>query len=95
MKISVLWALIGLNAILLFSFIGQVGRPAAARADYRRPADYLMIPGEVQGGPSEVVYILDTTDGYLGGMAYDDGSHKLQVMPSINLNQVFEASQRK
>lgn len=86
MKSTVLWGLVGLNALLLFIYIGHFSR---AEAQVRRPSDYLLIPGELQQGLTEGVYIVDTTNGFLGAMAYDDTSHQLQVMPGINLNQIF------
>jgi hypothetical protein len=91
MKSRVLWGLVGLNAVLLLVFAGRFVKPntAEAQAQLRRPADYLMIPGDVQGSPTELVYVIDTTNGILGAMAYDDGSKTIQMMPSINLNAFF------
>lgn len=92
MKSSVLWGLVGLNAVLLFMFIGQFSRSNIAAAQVRRPSDYLLIPGELQQGLTEGVFIVDTNNGMLGAMAYDDTSHQLQVMPSINLNTVLNGA---
>jgi len=86
---TVLWTLIGLNAILLFMFAGRATSLSTARAQSHRPADYMLIPGEVPGGSAEVVYILDTTNGKLGAMAYDEPREKLDVMPPIDLNSVY------
>jgi hypothetical protein len=92
MKSTVLWGLIALNVLLLVSFLCQITRPNAAIAQAaRRPADYLMIPGEVTGGPSAVVYMIDTSNGLLGAMTYDDTRHQLQNMPPIDLNAIFNA----
>jgi hypothetical protein len=91
MKSSVLWGLVGLNAVLLFAYIGQFTRPGAADAQVRRPSDYLLIPGEVSGGSTEIVYVVDTTTGRLGGVSYDDASHMVTTMPPINLNTIFSA----
>jgi len=88
MKSIVLWSLVALNAILLYCFVGKT---PSAYAVTDRPSDYLIVPGVVQGSPSEVVYIVDTTNGILGGMAYDEGSKKLQVMPALPLARIFEA----
>jgi hypothetical protein len=57
----------------------------------RRPADYIMIPGEIQSGSQAVVYIVDTTNGQLGAMAYDDAQHRLDTMSPIDLGRVFQA----
>ena len=89
MKSSVLWGLIGLNALLLFIYVGHF---SPAQAQVHRPSDYLLIPGELQQGLTEGVYIVDTTNGFLGAMAYDDTSHQLQVMPPLNLNQLFSGA---
>ncbi|MDP9172963.1 MAG: hypothetical protein M3O30_03750 [Planctomycetota bacterium] len=91
MKSSMLWGLVGLNAVLLIIFVGQFTRDnsAKAQAQFRRPSDYVMIPGEVQGGATELVYVVDTTNGVLGAVAYDDTGKTLQMMPSINLISVF------
>jgi hypothetical protein len=92
MKSSVLWALVGLNAVLLFLFIGHFNRPSSADAQNRRPSDYLLIPGAVNGGTSpELVYVIDITTGKLGGLAYDDSSHTISAMASINLNTIFSS----
>jgi len=89
MKSTVLWSLLGLNAVLLFLFAGQFNRLNTAQAQYHRPVDYLMIPGEVNGGPTALVYIIDTSNGKLGAMAYDDSSRTLQTMPPIDLNRIY------
>jgi hypothetical protein len=92
MKSSVLWGLVGLNAVLLFLFIGQFTRLGSADAQARRPSDYLLIPGEVNGGTSpEIVYVVDITTGKMGGLAYDDSSHSIAAMPAINLNTIFSS----
>ena len=58
------------------------------RPQVRRPADYILIPGEVTGGSSEVVYMVDITNGWLGAMAYDDSAHVLNTMPPIDFARV-------
>jgi hypothetical protein len=99
MKSTILWALVVLNAVLLAAFLSRVTRPntanAQAAANTRRPGDYLMISGEVVGGPSGVVYVVDTTNGLLGGMTYDDTRHQIDVMPVIDINQAFQQNQPK
>jgi len=102
MKTTVLWALVVLNALLLASFLGRITRdntaaaqPApqgGAQALGRRPGDYLMIPGEVPGGNTALVYIVDTTNGWLGAIAYDDTRNAIDVMPRIDLNRAFESA---
>jgi len=95
MKSTALWALIVINAALAAAFLGRVlndNSALAQQAQARRPGDYVMIPGEVAGGPSGLVYMLDTTNGILGAITYDDTRREIGVMPSIDLNRVFEAA---
>jgi hypothetical protein len=80
----------GLNAVLLFLFIGQSAKPNFAHAaDNHRPSDYLMIPCDLQTGTTEAVMVVDTSNGMLGAFAYDDTHKQIENMPSINLNQIF------
>lgn len=88
MKNTILWALVGLNAVLLVAFIGQFTRPNSAHAQ-ARPAEYVMIPGEVTGGTGDVVYIIDTSNGKLAAMTYDDARHEMQTMQPIDIARVF------
>jgi hypothetical protein len=92
MKSTVLWALVGLNAVLLFLFAGSFNRLSPAQAQVHRPADYLLIPGEISGGSTGLVYIIDSTNGRLGAMAYDESSRILQIMPEIDLTRVYSAA---
>jgi len=107
MKSTLLWALVALNAVLLLSFLDRVSKDNTAAAQpaggngaanmpggSRRPGDYLMIPGEVTGGPTGLVYIIDTSNGLLGAMTYDDSSQKLFAMPFIDLQKQFDAASR-
>jgi hypothetical protein len=89
MKSTVMWSLVGLNAVLLFLFAGQFNHLGTAQAQVRRPSDYLLIPGEVNGGSTAYVYVIDSTNGQLGGIYYDDSSRTLQVMPQIDLNRIY------
>lgn len=89
MKSTVFWALLGLNAVLLFIYAGQFNHLGKAEAQFRRPADYLLIPGAISTGSTSLVYIIDSTNGKLGAMAYDDSSHTLQTMPAIDLNRIY------
>jgi len=92
MKTKILSGLVALNVVLAVCLAGRFLRPARAEAQARgaRPSDYIMVPGEIIGGPSEVVYVVDTTNGVLGAMTYDDTQHRLDVMQPINLNTIFQ-----
>jgi hypothetical protein len=99
MKATMLWALVVVNVALLVVFLGRVthenaamAQPVAAAA--ARPGDYLMVPGEIPGGNAGIVYVVDTTNGWLGAMAYDDTRNALDVMPRIELDRVFDAAER-
>jgi hypothetical protein len=97
MKSTILWALVIVNALLLASFVGKfatwgsaVAQPARAGGQ-ARPGDYLMIPGDVTGGSAGVVYIVDTTNGKLSAMSYDESNRRLVTMQSIDLAPIFQA----
>jgi hypothetical protein len=94
MKKTMFWALIGLNALLLIAFLGRVGllgeNPAHAQAR-GRPGEFVLIPGEIQGGGSGVVYVIDVANGSLGAMTYDEPRKQLEAMEPIDLTRVFEA----
>jgi len=92
MKTTILWGLVLLNVLLLAAFVGRISGSDAVLAQARsRPADYLLIPAAIQEeGSSDVVYMLDSTNGVLGGMVYDDARRELNTMLPINLDRVFE-----
>jgi len=91
MKSIAFWALVVLNALLLFAVVERHVRPNAAVAaqNVRRPGEYIMIPGEVTGGTAGVVYILDTTNGQLSAVTLQQGNDRMVNMPKIDLAQIF------
>jgi hypothetical protein len=93
MKSTMLWALVALNVLLAVSFLGRFlpGNQALAAQAVRRPGEYVMIPGEVTGGSAGVVYILDTTNGFLTAATYDQatGGGKLVSQAQINVTEIF------
>ena len=84
--------LIILNVLLLVSLAYRFMRSNDAVAQVHRPSDYILIPGEVSGGSTAVVYMVDTTNGWLGAMAYDDSRNALDTMPAIDLSRVFDTT---
>lgn len=108
MRTTLLWSLAVLNALLLASFLSTLTgsevaggsavmaqaapAPGAAGTARGRPGEYIMIPGEVTGGSSSVVYVIDAVNRQLGAMAYDDTQKQLNVMPPIPLDRVFDAA---
>jgi len=93
MKNSILWALVALNGVLLsvLAFRATSENQAIA-AQAGRPNDYLLISGDIPGGPSSLVFVLDTTNAVLGGMAFTQqgAKGKLDTMPPIDLSRHFE-----
>ncbi|MGA3067325.1 MAG: hypothetical protein ABSF29_10805 [Tepidisphaeraceae bacterium] len=92
MKSKVFWGLIGLNAVLLFMLAGNFRGAAAQAQVVHRPGDYLMIPCQLQEGITEAVMIVDTENGSLGAMSYDDSSGQMTVMPPITLAPIFNSA---
>jgi hypothetical protein len=92
MKSTMLWALIALNVLLAFSLVNRfLPENAAIAQAARRPGEYAMIPGEVTGGSAGVVYILDTTNGFLTAATYDQatGGGKLVSQSQLNVTEIF------
>ena len=96
MKSAILWTLAGLNVVLLAMLVGNLIGDNNAVAQVRRPAEYLMIPGEVVAGTTGVVYVVDASNGQLTAMTFDDTGRdgRIVSMPSIDLNRVFETGGR-
>ena len=67
---------------------------AGAQMGNRRPGEYVIIPGAVQGSSSEVVYIFDMANGELSAAALNNTSGKLDFLPKINLGDTFRAAER-
>jgi hypothetical protein len=88
-KSTVTWALVALNVILLLMLVSRHAVDQPAMAQISRPGDYLMIPGNVVGGTSAVVYVLDQTSHQLGAVSYDDAMSSLDTMQPLNLDRVF------
>src|SRR5262245_13207359 len=89
---AILWALIALNAVLLVGFVGRFTRENTAVAQgVRRPGEYAMIAGEVSGATAGVVYMIDTTNGLLTAVSYDQSSTppRMVSLPKIDLATIF------
>jgi len=89
---AVLWALVALNVFLFLSFLGRFSRDNAAIAQgVRRPGEYAMVPGEVTGGSAGVVYIVDTTNGLLTAVTFDQNSNPPRIvsLPKVDLATIF------
>ena len=92
MRNRILWALAGLNVLLVMTLAGRLTSSTenTAHAQAKRPSDYIMVPGEVGGGTSAVVYMIDTSNGMLGAMTFDASQQQLHTMPPIDLARVFD-----
>jgi hypothetical protein len=94
MKNLLLWSLVVLNVALAAAFIGRHTASNSAVAQARRPGDFILIPGDVAGSSNSVVYIIDSVNGELSAMLYDDTRKQLDAMPKINLARDFEAAMK-
>lgn len=93
MKNKIVWTLVALNILLAATLVVRVAKPNNAMAQQGgRPSDYSMIPGEVIGGTSGVVYIVDESNGRLSAMSFNDANKTLDVMPPIELSQIYAAA---
>ena len=91
MKSKLVWALVALNVVLAAALVVRWMKPqtAMAQAAQARPGDYIMVPAEVVGGSSTLIYVVDTSNNQLSGMAYDQ--NQLVALPPLDLNRVFQA----
>ena len=93
MKSKILWALAGLNiGLALLLVFGSVAENQAMAQRVARPADYILIPGDIPGADSGVVYIIDSSNGMLGAMAYNDSKDVLDIMQTVNIARLFEGT---
>jgi hypothetical protein len=97
MKTAVLWALVALNGALLLSLLNQHNHgesTANAQVGGRRPGEYIMVDGTIPGSSSGLVYVIDTVNGQLGALTYNDSNpgNKIESMPPIDLASVFSPS---
>lgn len=91
MKSKVLWCLAGANIALgLMYVMPHLQQNAAAAQRVERPSDYVMIPGSISGSDRGVVYIIDTSNGMMSAVAYDDSSGTIEVMAPTDLIRTFE-----
>jgi hypothetical protein len=88
MKSRIVWALVALNVLLAAVLVTRWMKPQTAMAQAAgRPGDYIMVPAEVVGGSSTLIFVVDTTNNQLSGLAFEQD--KLQALPPIDLTRVF------
>ena len=92
MKSKLVWALVALNVVLAAALAVRWMKPQTAMAAQAaaRPGDYIMVPAEVVGGSSTLIYVIDTSNNQLSGMAFDQ--NQLVALPPMDLNRVFQAA---
>lgn len=95
MKNNVIWALAALNVLLAVGLLTPLVAPAEAQvAGGARPGDYLMLPGDVIGGNSSVIWIIDSKNQQLSAMTVDENRKSLEIMAPIDLRLVFGGAAR-
>ena len=92
MKRTVFWALAALNLILLAALLAPYLRSSEAvaqRAGAGRRPELMMIPGEVVGGNSAVVYLVDTANRRLGAISLNAKGNGLDAMAPQDLDRIY------
>lgn len=90
MKTKVFWCLVGVNLALAGMFIAQRIGTSTAIAQQNQQPEYVLMPGTVAGADRGVVYVLDTTNGMLGAMSYNETRGRIDIMEPNNLARVFK-----
>jgi hypothetical protein len=88
MKSRIVWALVALNLLLVATLVTRWMKPSNVMAQAARPGDYIMVPAEVVGGSSTLIYVVDTSNNQLSGIAYDQ--NQLVALAPIDLTRVFD-----
>jgi hypothetical protein len=92
MKLTLLWALVAINVVLLAALVAPYlkGNTAMAqRAGAGRRPEVMMIPGEQPGGSSAVVYLVDTANRQLAAVSLNNRGNGLDVLAPQDLERVF------
>lgn len=91
LKSTVFWGLAWINIALLVGWALKLTSPPA-QAQFRSPSNYIMIPGAIQSANGSVIYVVDTTHGWMGAIYYSDSNpaHRFQLMTPVDLNQTFQ-----
>ena len=90
MKSKLVWALVALNVVLVATLAVRWMKPQTAMAAQAaaRPGDYIMVPAEVVGGSSTLIFVIDTSNNQLSGIAYDQNN--LVALAPLDLTRVFD-----
>lgn len=94
MKSRITWCLIGINIALLTIFVFPRIKPNTAVAQRaERPADYILIPGTVVGLDRGIVYVIDSSNGLMSALFFNDVTGRIDVMAPKDLQRVFDEGQ--
>lgn len=94
MKSRITWCLIGINIALLAMFVVPRIKPNTAVAQRNeRPADYILIPGTISGVERGIVYVIDSSNGQMSALSFNDATGKIDVMVPKDLQRIFEEGQ--
>jgi hypothetical protein len=95
MKRTIFWALVALNVVLLAALLmpyvaGNHAMAQRAGGGGNKRTELVMIPGEVNGGNSAVVYLIDTNNRQLGAVTIDNRGTGLVGVAPENLDRIFD-----
>jgi hypothetical protein len=86
-----LYALVALNAALLVGLVWKMGGENTVHAQRAARGDYVMVPAELTAATNGVIYIVDTRNGMLSAMMYDNNKKTFMTMAPINVTRILEA----
>ncbi|MDB5298902.1 MAG: hypothetical protein JWO87_565 [Phycisphaerales bacterium] len=92
MRSKTVLALVALNVALLASLcFRNVFTHTAQAAPAAKPSEYLMVPGDINGGNAGVIFILDTRNGWLSARTLTGEGNKPRMvdMQALDLNRIF------
>ena len=90
MKTIAIWALLAANGVLMAELVSNYAGEKQAHAARGRRPDIIMIPGQVVGDNSSVVYIIDSANRRLGAVALDNNGRELVGLRPQELDRVFD-----
>ena len=89
-KTTAVWALAALNAGLLVNLVvPRMLAPEPAHAGGGRRPELIMLPGEIIGGNSAVVYLIDSSNLRLGAVGLDNENKRIKGLAPIDLERAF------
>lgn len=89
-KSFMFWSLAGINAVLLVGVLAPYVHDNTAMAARARRPSLMLIPGQVIGENSSVVYLIDTANQRIGAVALSNTGKALSGMAPVSLSRVFE-----